>query len=124
MGKPEGGAEAGNDDGEGEAAVGSQEEGAERRDDLIGRIKAAWPILSLAESMTKLTSGDGRWFHGLCPLPGHKDHKPSFWLDAERGVFGCYACAVRGDVVNLYALRHGLTVREAIREMAAKLPGR
>ena len=37
MGKPEGGAEAGNDDGEGEAAVGSQEEGAERRDDLIGR---------------------------------------------------------------------------------------
>jgi hypothetical protein len=92
------------------------------RDDLIGRIKAAWPILPLAESMTKLTSGDGRWFHGLCPLPGHKDHKPSFWVDAERGVFGCYACQVRGDAVNLYALRNGLTVREAIRELAAKLP--
>jgi hypothetical protein len=92
------------------------------RDDLIGRIKAAWPILPLAESMTKLTSGDGRWFHGLCPLPGHKDRRPSFWVDAERGTFGCYACAERGDVVNLYALRHGLTIREAIREMAAKLP--
>lgn len=93
-------------------------------DDLIGRVKAAWPILPLAESMTKLTSGDGRWFHGLCPLPGHKDRRPSFWVDAERGTFGCYACAERGDVVNLYALRHGLTVKDAIREMAAKLPSR
>src|SRR3989304_462861 len=38
MGKPPGGAEAGSDCGEGEAAVGSQEERAEPGDDLIGRI--------------------------------------------------------------------------------------
>ena len=97
------------------------------RDDVITRIKAAWPILPLAESMlaeskNKLTSADGRWFHGLCPLPGHKDHKPSFWVDAERGTFGCYACDVRGDAINLFALRNGLSLPLAIKVMARRLP--
>jgi len=40
-----------------------------------------------------------------------------------RGMWGCYACGVRGDVVNLYAALHGLLVRDAIAEMAAVLPG-
>lgn len=92
------------------------------RDDLIGRIKTAWPILPLAESMTKLTTADGRWFHGLCPLPGHRDHKPSFWVDAERGTFGCYACDVHGDTINLFALRNGLGLPLAIKVMARRLP--
>lgn len=92
------------------------------RGDVITRIKAAWPILPLAESMTKLTSADGRWFHGLCPLPGHKDHKPSFWVDAERGTFGCYACKVHGDAINLFALRNVLSLPLAIKVMARRLP--
>lgn len=88
--------------------------------DLVGRIKAAWPILDMAQAMTRLHSRDGRWFHGLCPL--HSEKEPSFWVDAERGVFGCFSCQARGDVINLYALRYGLTVQDAIREMARKLP--
>ena len=92
------------------------------RDDLVGRIKAAWPILDLAQSMTKLTSRDGRWFHGLCPL--HSERVASFWLDSERGVFGCYSCHVRGDVINLFALHYKLTIADAIRIMACRLrPG-
>jgi hypothetical protein len=92
------------------------------RDDVITRIKVAWPILPLAESMTKLTSADGRWYHGSCPLPGHRDHKPSFWVDAERGTFGCYACHVRGDAINLFAFRNGLALNFAIKVMARRLP--
>src|SRR4030042_2007930 len=88
--------------------------------DLVGRIKAAWPILQVALAMTKLYSRDGRWFHGLCPL--HSEKEPSFWVDAERGTWGCYSCQARGDVLNLYALRHGLAVQDAIRELARKLP--
>ncbi len=89
------------------------------RGDLVGRVKAAWPVLDLAQSLTKLTSLDGRWWHGRCPF--HQERNASFWVDAERGVFGCFACGVRGDVINLYARIHGLDVTEAIREMARRL---
>lgn len=88
--------------------------------DVLSRIKAAWPVLELAQSMTKLKSRGGRWYHGLCPF--HSEHEPSFWVDVERGTFGCFACSVRGDVVNLYAKIHSLTLQDAIREMSRELP--
>jgi len=88
--------------------------------DLIGRIKSAWPILDLARSMTKLKTRGGRWWHGLCPF--HSEREPSFWIDTDTGTFGCFACGAHGDTVNLFALRHKLTVQEAIREMARKIP--
>lgn len=87
--------------------------------DTLSRVKAAYPILDLAQSLTQIKSGDGRWWHGKCPF--HEDKRPSFWVDSQRGLWGCYACNVRGDVVNLYAQAHGLAVQEAIRAMAAVL---
>lgn len=90
------------------------------RDDVVTRIKAAWPVLELAQSMTKLKSRDGRWYHGLCCF--HSEVEPSFWVDVQRGTFGCYSCGARGDAVNLYAKLHGLSVQDAIKEMARKLP--
>jgi hypothetical protein len=89
--------------------------------DLIARINVAWPLLPLAQSIAlkRLTSRDGRWWHGLCPF--HPEREPSFWVDAERGVWGCYSCQIRGDAINLYARHHGLTVQEAIREMKCKV---
>jgi len=87
--------------------------------DLIGRIKQAWPILRLAERLTALSTRGGRWYSGRCPF--HDDDSPSFWVDVQRGLFGCFACSVRGDVINLYALAHGLTVQNAIAEMGRYL---
>lgn len=85
-------------------------------DDLIARIKDAVSILDLAQSLTTLTSKNGRWWHGLCPL--HGESRPSFWIDAKRGLFGCYSCKVHGDVVNLYALAHGISNTAAIAALA------
>ena len=89
------------------------------RTDLIGRIKAAVPVLELARASTEMRSRDGRWWHGKCPL--HDDKTPSFWVDAERGTWGCWTCKVRGDVINLYARLNRLTVRAAIAALAAGL---
>jgi DNA primase (bacterial type) len=89
------------------------------RDDLISRIKAAFSLLDVVPSSTRLSSRDGRWYHGLCPF--HDDTSPSFWVDVERGVWGCYACRDRGDVINLYAKLHGLSVQDAITAMAGHL---
>lgn len=87
--------------------------------DTLSRIKAAYPILDLAESLTQIRSKDGRWWHGRCPF--HDDKTPSFWVDSERGLWGCFACKVHGDVVNLYAIEHGLSIRDAIKAMAEGL---
>ncbi len=87
--------------------------------DTLSRIKAAYPVLDLAQSMTRIKSKDGRWWHGRCPF--HDDKRPSFWVDAVRGLWGCHACNVRGDVINLYALKHGLSIQDAIKAMAEGL---
>lgn len=57
----------------------------------------------------QLTSG--RWM-GLCPL--HSDHKPSFLLDDNKGLFYCYGCGRGGDVIRFVELYHQTTFPEAL----------
>lgn len=87
--------------------------------DTIARIKAAFPVLDLAQTLTPLRSKDDRWWHGRCPF--HDDKQASFWVDAQRGLWGCYACQVRGDIINLYAHSQGLSVNNAIAALAVAL---
>jgi hypothetical protein len=89
--------------------------------DLVARIKASFPITELVGEYTELrrSGAEGRWFTGLCPF--HRDHRPSLWVDAERGLWGCHACGVRGDVINFFAREHKLTLQGAIRELAGRL---
>ena len=39
---------------------------------------------------------------GLCPL--HSDHRPSFLLDDNKGLFYCYGCGRGGDVIRFAEL--------------------
>lgn len=88
---------------------------------LVDKIRSTLPIESFFPSATP-TSADSRWLMTQCPL--HDDHNPSFWLDTERQICGCYAgCTSRPlDVINLYARLYGLSNRDAIM-MLAKLMG-
>ena len=91
-------------------------------DDLVSHIKAGVSVYDLALSLTQLESSDrgaGRWYRGRCPF--HKDNRPSFWVDVERGTWGCHACNIRGDVINLYALSRGITNQDSIRDLAGEL---
>jgi hypothetical protein len=91
--------------------------------DLLSRIKKVFPITELISEYTELrpsSVGERRWLVGICPF--HADHKPSLWVDAERGLWGCHACGIRGDVINFYAREHKLTLQGAIRELAGRLP--
>lgn len=89
---------------------------------LVEEVKAATSILSLLPGAEQ-TDRSGRWWIVRCPL--HDDKSPSMWVDAQRGLCGCYAgCNDRPmDVVDLYARLHGLDNRGAIRELARSLPG-
>jgi len=89
--------------------------------DLVANVKASWDLLTYAQTLTRFPHNEGRWYHGDCPLSTHratrKAGKLPFWVDTERGLWGCFACHTRGDVINLYAKANGLSVTEAIRAM-------
>lgn len=92
--------------------------------DLVSRIKAAVPVLSLASRLTELKTSDhgrGRWYVGKCPF--HDDQNPSFWVDVQRGLWGCRAGCGRGDVINLWAKYRGISIQAALVELAGELRG-
>lgn len=64
------------------------------------------------------TSRDGRWRMTQCPF--HDDAHPSFWLDTERNLCGCFSgCTPKPlDVIDLYGWLYGLSNQAAIRELA------
>lgn len=53
----------------------------------------------------------GRWM-GLCPL--HTDHKPSFLVDPNEGLFYCYGCGRGGDVIRFAELYHQVNFPQAV----------
>jgi hypothetical protein len=97
--------------------------------DLISRIKAGRSVLEEASGLTDL-KGRGGHYYGLCPF--HDDHEPSFWVDDEAGLWGCYSprCPTNTggqnahDVINLRMFAGHMTARDAIRALANEvLPG-
>jgi len=100
-------------------------------DDIVSKIKRRFPVLEVASYFTELKpqpSNQSRWHLGRCPL--HDDKNPSFWVDAERDVWSCFAPGCPGhsgdgpgpskahDVINLYAWANGIDNGEAIRRLA------
>ncbi len=98
-------------------------------DDVISRIKAALPVSAEATRLTAL-KGKGGHYVGLCPF--HDDHEPSFWVDDEAGLWGCYSpsCTTNAggqkahDVINLRAMWKGVSVQDAIRQLAYEVLSR
>jgi hypothetical protein len=61
-----------------------------------------WPVRALS---------GGRWM-GLCPL--HMDHKPSFLVDPNKGLFYCYGCGRGGRVIRFAELYHQVSFPQAV----------
>jgi DNA primase len=49
---------------------------------------------------------------GLCPL--HSDHKPSFWLDGNQGLFYRYGCGRGGDIIRFVEFYHQVKFPQAL----------
>jgi len=75
--------------------------------DAIATIKANVTIAQ----MLGLSKGETK---ALCPL--HNDHNPSMVIYPD-GRFFCHGCGAHGDVLDLHAALHGITLREAMSEM-------
>jgi DNA primase len=48
----------------------------------------------------------GNQHHGFCPLPNHigKKNSPSFSAQLEKGIFQCFGCGAKGNVLDFAAL--------------------
>ena len=94
--------------------------------DRVSVIKKYWPIVDFARTLTTLSSKDEKWYSGPCPFHG-ADPDKHFWVNAEKNVCGCFKCSgwsaggLIGDVINLYAMWQGVTVKEAIKQMARRI---
>ena len=51
----------------------------------------------------------GNQHHGYCPLPNHngKKNSPSFSANVVRGIFQCFGCTARGNVLDFAVLMDG-----------------
>jgi DNA primase len=63
-------------------------------------------LAELAGSVTEMAPAGGA-LKGRCPLPGHEDENPSFYVYPD-GRFYCFGCRRRGDAVDLWAAIRGL----------------
>jgi DNA primase len=57
----------------------------------------------------------------LCPW--HEDHNPSLNVDDTKGLFHCFGCDAKGDVIELVRKMEGLSFREALRKLEGKTSG-
>jgi DNA primase len=91
----------------------------------VEAIKRRHSIVSLFESygvkLTK-TSHNGSAsltnhgsYTGLCPW--HDDHNPSLSVDETKGLFHCFGCDAKGDIIELVRKMEGVSFREALRKL-------
>lgn len=85
--------------------------------DLISAIRQRFKI----DHFLKIQRRFGKW--GVAQCPFHDDNHPSFWIDTEREIGNCFACNFPKplDVVNLFAIMHGISNLEAIWAMSKML---
>lgn len=70
----------------------------------------------------------GNQHTGVCPLPNHEGSgtAPSFSANLERGIFQCFSCGAKGNVLEFAALMEGADVKDgdALRKVAVSLKER
>jgi len=91
---------------------------------MVARIKSSLGILEAMRlyqpKAAKTITGAGRWRQYNCAF--HDDNHRSGWLDTERNLFGCHACALRtGDVISLVAKTQNISNAEAIQMLGGAL---
>src|SRR5688500_18590417 len=67
----------------------------------------------------------GGQHHGFCPLPNHngKRNSPSFSANLKRGIFQCFGCGAKGNLLEFAALMEKADIEDgqAFRGVAVKL---
>jgi DNA primase len=70
----------------------------------------------------------GNQHHGYCPLPNHngKKNSPSFSAQLEKGIFQCFGCGAKGNILDFAAMMEKTDPKDgaALHKVAAELQKR
>ena len=70
----------------------------------------------------------GKQHHGYCPLPNHngKRNSPSFSANLDRGIFQCFGCGAKGNVLEFATMMEKADPKDgaALHQVAAELQRR
>ncbi len=86
-------------------------------DEDIARVREAVNIADVIGQYTQLRRV-GRRMQGLCPF--HSERSPSFSVNAEEGLYYCFGCQKRGDVITFVREKEGLDFQAAVEHLAGK----
>lgn len=86
-------------------------------DDDVARVRQASDIVAIISQHTQLRKSGAQWT-GLCPF--HNEKSPSFSVNGSEGVYYCFGCQVRGDVITFVREIEHLDFVGAVEWLAAK----
>ncbi|HEX2192900.1 MAG TPA: DNA primase [Acidimicrobiales bacterium] len=87
------------------------------KEEDIARVRAASDLVQIAGEHVALRRVGRRWV-GLCPF--HAEKTPSFSVNAEEGLYFCFGCQAKGDVITFVREVEHLEFAEAVERLAAR----
>jgi len=86
-------------------------------DEDIAKVRAATDFVALAGEHLALRRVGTRWV-GLCPF--HAENSPSFSVNSELGLYYCFGCGAKGDVITFVREIEHLDFVEAVEKLAGR----
>ncbi|MDP8991968.1 MAG: DNA primase [Actinomycetota bacterium] len=83
----------------------------------IARVRAATDLVEVAGEHIQTRRVGRRWV-GLCPF--HAEKTASFSINAEEGLYYCFGCQAKGDVITFVREVEHLDFAEAVERLAAR----
>ena len=83
----------------------------------IARVRAASDLVAIAGEHLGLRRVGRRWV-GLCPF--HPEKTPSFSVNQEEGLYYCFGCGARGDVITFVREVEHIDFAEAVERLAGR----
>ncbi len=91
-------------------------------------LRACLDFAQILEHYNVEVKAKGKQHHGFCPLPNHSGNRnsPSFSVNLEKGIFQCFGCGAKGNLLDFAALMENADPKDgsALREVAIKLQQR
>lgn len=86
-------------------------------DEDIQRTREASDIVAIVSEHLQLKRVGSRWT-GLCPF--HNEKSPSFSVNAEQGLYYCFGCGAKGDVITFVREIDHLDFAAAVEKLAGR----
>src|SRR5919206_2657169 len=83
----------------------------------VARVRAASDLVAIAGEHLALKRV-GRRYQGLCPF--HAEKSPSFSVNPTEGLYYCFGCGAKGDVITFVREVEHLDFADAVERLAGR----